>query len=314
MNSLLVKVLAACSLLCSASSIMYASLYESLAFNWRFPSFCHLHHSQKFAFSVWPKRRTSRLFLCRLTETRRLSTSTTVRCLGEPFLSASVIWRRRCAKAEDKVVWLRTLLIRFSRICSCLRSTKCKVFLLWSFSTVKESSLPQKAAWRHVTHQIQNTSQNSSFQYHYISFVATPRWFNLTVNLAPKKKKKKKQTKNSPSIGSCRRCKIQRESSSHGRHVPSGPCWATESCRATNRRGLLLKQVRDSAEAIGLYFSASWCAPCRAFTPQLKSVYEKLGGKFEIVLVPGDRDAASWQSYWKEMPWLSFEFGTKIDA
>lgn len=67
--------------------------------------------------------------------------------------------------------------------------------------------------------------------------------------------------------------------------------------------------VRARTEAIALYFSASWCGPCRAFTPQLKSTYEKLKGKFEIILVPADRDTKSWQSYWADMPWLSIEFG-----
>jgi thiol-disulfide isomerase/thioredoxin len=74
--------------------------------------------------------------------------------------------------------------------------------------------------------------------------------------------------------------------------------------------GVKASEVRARTEAIALYFSASWCGPCRAFTPQLKSTYEKLKGKFEVVLVPADRDTKSWKGYWADMPWLSFEFGT----
>eukprot|EP00878_Enallax_costatus_P044465 GHUV01053103.1.p1 GENE.GHUV01053103.1~~GHUV01053103.1.p1 ORF type:complete len:175 (+),score=11.38 GHUV01053103.1:78-527(+) len=43
---------------------------------------------------------------------------------------------------------------------------------------------------------------------------------------------------------------------------------------------------------VGIYFSAHWCPPCRAFTPQLANTYTKLkkdGIDFEIVFVSMDR-------------------------
>jgi thiol-disulfide isomerase/thioredoxin len=47
-----------------------------------------------------------------------------------------------------------------------------------------------------------------------------------------------------------------------------------------------------SGKHVGIYFSAHWCPPCRAFTPQLVGTYSKLikdGTDFEIVFVSMDR-------------------------
>merc|ERR1712232_1283954 len=63
-------------------------------------------------------------------------------------------------------------------------------------------------------------------------------------------------------------------------------------------------------KAIGLYFSAHWCPPCRGFTPQLAKWYTnslKENG-MEIVFVSSDRDESSFNSYFGEMPWLALPF------
>jgi nucleoredoxin len=63
-----------------------------------------------------------------------------------------------------------------------------------------------------------------------------------------------------------------------------------------------------------LYFSAHWCPPCRGFTPQLAKAYQgwmQKGLNVEVVFVTGDRDEASFQEYFNEMPWLALPFGDK---
>jgi len=58
----------------------------------------------------------------------------------------------------------------------------------------------------------------------------------------------------------------------------------------------------------GLYFSAHWCPPCRAFTPELAKFYKKMTDKLEIVFVSSDEDEAQWAEYFAEMPWLALPF------
>ena len=41
---------------------------------------------------------------------------------------------------------------------------------------------------------------------------------------------------------------------------------------------------------IGIYFSASWCPPCRMFTPKLLAYREANKADFEVVFVSSDRD------------------------
>jgi len=78
----------------------------------------------------------------------------------------------------------------------------------------------------------------------------------------------------------------------------------------------LLKKVGSkisTAEAfhgkkfVVLYFSASWCPPCKAFTPQLVKFYNKCSkeGQFEVVFVSSDRTVPSFDEYYGKMPWLA---------
>lgn len=67
------------------------------------------------------------------------------------------------------------------------------------------------------------------------------------------------------------------------------------------------------AKKIGIYFSAHWCPPCRAFSPKLVATYNELkeqGKPFELVFVSSDRSADDMQNYIRElkMPWYAVPF------
>ena len=60
--------------------------------------------------------------------------------------------------------------------------------------------------------------------------------------------------------------------------------------------------------AVGIYFSAHWCGPCRGFTPKLAEIYKDLvaaGKSLEIVFVSSDRDEKAFDDYFAEMPWFA---------
>lgn len=60
-----------------------------------------------------------------------------------------------------------------------------------------------------------------------------------------------------------------------------------------------------------LYFSASWCPPCRQFTPLLVDFYNKVNAQHkaaEIILVSADRTQEDFQKYFEKMPWLAVPF------
>ncbi|XP_060534104.1 nucleoredoxin-like [Cylas formicarius] len=71
-------------------------------------------------------------------------------------------------------------------------------------------------------------------------------------------------------------------------------------------------RYRDLSDGVrGFYFSAHWCPPCRAFTPQLADAYKivrKREPHFEIIFVSSDRSIDSYNAYLESMPWLSVPF------
>ncbi len=86
--------------------------------------------------------------------------------------------------------------------------------------------------------------------------------------------------------------------------------------------GKTLRNARDKKvsvdalanKTVGIYFSAHWCPPCRAFTPSLVEFHKKMtqqGKPFEIVFVSSDQSKSEMYNYMKEMemPWLALPFG-----
>ena len=62
-----------------------------------------------------------------------------------------------------------------------------------------------------------------------------------------------------------------------------------------------------AGKVVGLYFSAEWCPPCKAFTPELVKLRDSAADKFEVVFVSSDRSPEAQQKYMKDykMNWLA---------
>jgi nucleoredoxin len=71
--------------------------------------------------------------------------------------------------------------------------------------------------------------------------------------------------------------------------------------------------VLRGKSVVGLYFSADWCGPCRQFTPELVSFYNKINARrgrenqFEIVWISRCRDLDSFGKYFTHMNWLAMQ-------
>lgn len=77
-----------------------------------------------------------------------------------------------------------------------------------------------------------------------------------------------------------------------------------------------LKKTADvvsGKKAVGVYFSAHWCPPCRGFTPKLAGWYDAdLKGKdMEIVFVSSDKDEEAFSSYYGEQPWVALPYANR---
>jgi len=87
-----------------------------------------------------------------------------------------------------------------------------------------------------------------------------------------------------------------------------------DKLRTAANKPILVDALTD--KVIGVYFSAHWCPPCRAFTPQLVKFYDTLkaaGKPFEIVFVSSDNSKDAMYEYMKEtgMNWLALPYGDK---
>ena len=74
--------------------------------------------------------------------------------------------------------------------------------------------------------------------------------------------------------------------------------------------------VLSTKKVFAFYYSASWCAPCRQFTPWLIQFYRQFEAdnpQFEIVFISDDRSAEEMQKYMQDdgMPWPALEYSRK---
>jgi len=73
----------------------------------------------------------------------------------------------------------------------------------------------------------------------------------------------------------------------------------------------LTNEALAGKKVVGVYFSADWCGPCRQFTPELVSFYDKMNNRrgkkdqFEIIWVSRCRDVKSFGQYFTHMKWLA---------
>jgi len=71
-------------------------------------------------------------------------------------------------------------------------------------------------------------------------------------------------------------------------------------------------QIEGNPEYYLIYYSASWCPPCRSFTPELVRFHRRVSrdGNVQFVLAPSDKskeDALSYLSDYR-MPWPSIDY------
>jgi nucleoredoxin len=73
------------------------------------------------------------------------------------------------------------------------------------------------------------------------------------------------------------------------------------------------EEVLAGKTAVGIYFSAHWCPPCRGFTPKLAEMYKNAfqSKGMEIVFASSDRDEDSFKEYFGEMPWVALPYSKR---
>jgi len=70
----------------------------------------------------------------------------------------------------------------------------------------------------------------------------------------------------------------------------------------------------EGSEAVGMYYSAHWCPPCRGFTPELAKKYKKdlEAAGLKIIFNSWDRTEEAFKSYYSsEMPWAAIPYEYK---
>lgn len=93
---------------------------------------------------------------------------------------------------------------------------------------------------------------------------------------------------------------------------PDGLIKAGQKSKAANKAHF--KSMKG--KFVGVYSSASWCGPCRSFTPRLVKFYKKNQKEIEIVFRSADKTEKAMLSYIKKdkMKWLAVPFGKQAKS
>ena len=78
-----------------------------------------------------------------------------------------------------------------------------------------------------------------------------------------------------------------------------------------SNNGKVTKEEVLKNEIIGVYFSAHWCGPCRAFTPKLAQFYKNVNSEkkqIEIIFNSSDQNLEGFKEYFGTMPWIATPF------
>jgi Thioredoxin domain-containing protein len=81
-----------------------------------------------------------------------------------------------------------------------------------------------------------------------------------------------------------------------------------------SKSGIINISALDFKNPLLIYFSASWCPPCRMFTPTLAEFYNKLNTpakQVEVIFATLDENKKEYDDYYSKMPWLSIDFNDK---
>jgi nucleoredoxin len=72
-------------------------------------------------------------------------------------------------------------------------------------------------------------------------------------------------------------------------------------------KGKKISRDELAGKTVGFYFSAHWCPPCRAFTPNLVKFRDSNKDDFEVVFVSSDKSPEAQMGYMKEtgMKWYT---------
>jgi len=68
----------------------------------------------------------------------------------------------------------------------------------------------------------------------------------------------------------------------------------------TDADGKEVKLESLKGKVVGIYFSAQWCGPCRAFSPVLFKYRDKYADDFEVVFVSSDKSDEAQADYMKK--------------